>query len=133
MRRLVLVVAVALACGCLSSLPVYRGPGSSVTSPVGLQQRGVASYYGEAFQGRMTANGEVFDMNALTCAHRTLPFGTIVEVTNLDNGNRVTVRVNDRGPYVSGRIIDLTRRAARELDMIDSGIAEVMLTIRGRR
>jgi rare lipoprotein A len=81
----------------------------------------------------MTANGEVFDMNALTCAHRTLPFGTIVEVTNLDNGNRVTVRVNDRGPYVGGRIIDLTRRAARELDMIDSGIAEVMLTIRGRR
>ncbi|MBD3370123.1 septal ring lytic transglycosylase RlpA family protein [Candidatus Fermentibacteria bacterium] len=122
-----------MACGCLSSLPVYKGPGTSVTSPVGLRQRGVASYYGEAFHGRKTANGEVFDMHALTCAHRTLPFGTMVEVTNLDNGNRVTVRVNDRGPYVSGRIIDLTVKAARELGMIDSGIAKVMLTIRGRR
>lgn len=88
---------------------------------------GVASWYGPGFHGRATANGETYNMNDLTAAHRTLPFNTVVLVENRDNGKSVIVRINDRGPYVDNRIIDLSRRAAREIDMIDSGIATVEL------
>jgi rare lipoprotein A len=73
----------------------------------------MASYYADAHQGRRTANGERFDMHALTAAHRTLPFGTRVEVTNLENGRSIVVRINDRGPYVKGRVIDLQGRRTR--------------------
>ena len=88
---------------------------------------GVASWYGPNFHGKATANGEIYDMNALTAAHRTLPFNTVVLVENRDNGQSVIVRINDRGPYVGNRIIDLSRRAAREIDMINSGTANVEL------
>jgi rare lipoprotein A len=87
----------------------------------------VASWYGEWHQGRPTASGEPFDTAALTAAHRSLPLGTCVEVTNLANGRRVFVRVNDRGPYITGRTIDLSQRAAEELAMTDQGLARVRI------
>ncbi|WP_165664625.1 septal ring lytic transglycosylase RlpA family protein [Metapseudomonas otitidis] len=84
-----------------------------------------ASYYGARHHGKRTASGERFDQNALTAAHRTLPFGTRVKVTNLNNDRSVVVRINDRGPHVRGRLIDLSRRAAEALDMLRSGVAPV--------
>ncbi|MEO0462188.1 MAG: septal ring lytic transglycosylase RlpA family protein [Pseudomonadota bacterium] len=90
---------------------------------------GVASYYGKRFHGRRTANGERFNMNAMTAAHKTLPFGTRVRVTNPRNGRSIVVRINDRGPFVRGRTIDLSRAAATKLDMISSGHARVKLDI----
>lgn len=90
---------------------------------------GLASWYGPGFHGRTTASGERFDMNAMTAAHRTLPFGTTVEVHNLETDRSVTVRINDRGPFVDGRIIDVSRAAAAELEMIATGIARVRLRI----
>ncbi|WP_240644838.1 septal ring lytic transglycosylase RlpA family protein [Cyclonatronum proteinivorum] len=92
-------------------------------------ERGEASWYGPGFHGQATANGERYDQEALTAAHRTLPFDTVVGVRNLHNGKKVVVRINDRGPYANNRIIDLSRAAAREIDMIQSGIAPVELTI----
>ncbi len=89
------------------------------------RERGVASWYGEDFHGRSTANGETYDMYGLSAAHKTLPIPTWVEVTRLDNGRRIIVRVNDRGPFVDGRIIDLSFGAASELDMIEDGTARV--------
>ncbi len=88
-------------------------------------ERGVASWYGKKFHGRRTASGERYDMFRLTAAHRTLPFGARVRVVNLRNGRVVTVRINDRGPFVKGRIIDLSYAAARELGMVRSGLAQV--------
>lgn len=89
----------------------------------------VASYYADKFHGRTTSNGEIFNMYALTAAHKTLPFNTKVVVTNLSNGKNVTVRINDRGPFIQGREIDLSKAAAEKLDMIKSGTAKVKLTI----
>jgi rare lipoprotein A len=90
---------------------------------------GVASWYGPNFHGKLTANGEQYDMHGLTAAHRTLPFNTIVKVKNLDNGKSVTVRINDRGPYAKNRIIDLSKKAAEKIDMIGSGTANVELIL----
>lgn len=92
-------------------------------------ETGYASWYGGKFQGRQTASGEIFDTNKLTAAHKTLPFGTVVEVTNLDTGKSVQVRINDRGPFVEGRIIDLSRAAAAEIGMMGTGIAPVKVQI----
>lgn len=89
----------------------------------------VASWYGPGFNGHLTANGEVFDQEAMTAAHPTLPFGTLVRVTNLNNGKQVVVRINDRGPFVAGRGIDLSHRAAQALGMENSGVAPVALQI----
>ncbi len=86
---------------------------------------GIASWYGKAFHGRRTANGEIFDRNRLTAAHPTLPLPSLVEVTNLETGRRLVVRVNDRGPFVRGRLIDLSEAAARELGFRDKGLARV--------
>jgi rare lipoprotein A len=86
---------------------------------------GLASWYGEAFQLRPTASGELFDMYMPSAAHKTLPLPSIVEVTNLDNGRRIQVRINDRGPFVDGRIIDLSKAAAEELGMVRTGVARV--------
>lgn len=91
------------------------------------QQTGLASFYAKKFNGRKTANGEIYNDNLLTAAHRTLPLGTVVKVTNLRNGRQVTVRINDRGPFIKGRIIDLSRRAASEIGMIASGITQVKI------
>jgi len=92
---------------------------------------GLASYYADKYQGHKTASGERFDTARLTAAHRTLPFGTRVRVTSLDNGRSVVVRVNDRGPFVSGRVIDLSPAAARQLDMLRAGVARVKLEVLG--
>jgi rare lipoprotein A len=91
----------------------------------------LASYYADKYQGRKTANGEIFDTRKLTAAHKTLPFGTRVRVTNLGNGKSVVVRVNDRGPFVAGRVIDLSPAAARKLDMIRAGVTRVKLEVLG--
>lgn len=92
-------------------------------------QVGMASWYGDRFQGRATASGEVYDMHSLTAAHRTLPFGTRIRVENLDNGRAVTVYINDRGPFVKDRILDVSRRAAERLGMLGSGTARVRVTV----
>jgi rare lipoprotein A len=89
----------------------------------------MASWYGVPYHGRRSASGEIFDMEKLTAAHRTLPFQTWVEVTNLSNGKQVSVRITDRGPFVGGRIIDLSMAAARQLDMVRSGTARVKLKV----
>lgn len=91
-------------------------------------QQGVASYYSDRFQGRTTASGEPFDQQALTAAHPTLPFGTKVVVTREDNGREVEVLINDRGPYAKGRIIDLSKRAAKALGMLKRGTVPVEIS-----
>jgi rare lipoprotein A len=90
---------------------------------------GPASWYGGKFHGRLTANGERFDKAKLTAAHKTLPFGTKVRVTNRDNGRSVVVRINDRGPFVGNRVIDLSQGAASAVGMIDSGVARVTIDV----
>ncbi len=92
-------------------------------------ETGGASWYGGKFQGRLTANGEIFDTNKFTAAHKTLPFNTIVEVTNLDNSKTVLVRINDRGPFVKGRIIDLSRAAAEKIGLVGRGVGHVQLKV----
>ncbi len=91
--------------------------------------RGKASYYADKFHGRSTASGEVFDQNKLTAAHRSLPFGTKLKVKNLKNNRSIVVIINDRGPFVEGRIIDLSYEAARQLDMLQDGVTDVECTI----
>ena len=90
-------------------------------------RKGIASYYADFYEGRTTANGEIYRQNKITAAHKTLPFGTKVKVTNLANNKTVVVRINDRGPYIKGRIIDLTKAAAKEIDMIGAGISKVKI------
>src|SRR4030095_1775282 len=100
------------------------------TKVTGSDLEGLASYYAEPYDGRKTANGETFNSyNELTAAHRTLPFNTLVKVTNENNGRDVEVRINDRGPFVDGRVIDLSYKAAKEIDMVRGGIAPVKLAI----
>ncbi len=128
-RRPVCAVALALlftvTLGCAKKRPV-RVP---VTPVIGSVEYGVASWYGHPYHGRRTASGEIYDMEKLTAAHRTLPFDSWVEVENLSNGRRVEVRINDRGPFVEGRVIDLSRAAARELRMLGPGIVKVRLEV----
>ncbi len=125
MWRLGVLAAAAALLITLPSCTAFRGDGDEAE----FVQRGEASYYGLKFHGRQTASGEVYDMFRLTAAHRELPFGSIVEVTNLDNGKRVRVHINDRGPFVHGRIIDLSYRAARSIDLVRSGTARVELRL----
>lgn len=121
------IVLLFFVAGCAAKKK-HLPAATSAPRPLG-EERGIASWYGNPYHGRRAANGEVYDMEKLTAAHRTLPFGTFVEVRNLDNGNSVTVRVTDRGPFVDGRIIDLSKAAAREIDLIGPGIANVHLKI----
>lgn len=90
---------------------------------------GKASYYADRYHGRSTASGEPYDKNALTAAHKTLPFGTVVRVTRKDNRKSVVVKINDRGPFTAGRVIDLSRYAAEQIDMIERGVVDVELEI----
>lgn len=103
--------------------------GSAYKERPGHTERGLASWYGPGFDGKRAANGEVYDMNQLTAAHRTLPFDTVVQVRNRDNGRRVEVRITDRGPFVKGRIIDLSYEAAKQLDMLGPGVVPVEIRI----
>jgi rare lipoprotein A len=95
----------------------------------GFPQQGLLSYYADGFHGRRTASGELFDKDALTAAHRTLPFQTRVKVTNLENGRSVIVRINDRGPFVAERIVDVSPAAARELGLVERGLAMGQLSL----
>lgn len=90
---------------------------------------GIASFYADEFHGRRTSSGELYNMNALTCAHRWLPFGAMLKVVNVSNGNEVIVRVTDRGPFKHGRVIDLSKRAAQELDFVSRGTAFVRIYV----
>ncbi len=92
-------------------------------------EEGTAAYYSDVLHGKKTASGEPYDKNAFTAAHKTLAFGTRVEVTNLENDESVTVIINDRGPFTKGRIIDLSRAAAEQIDMVEQGLAPVRLEI----
>ena len=92
-------------------------------------QVGKGSWYGKKFQGRLTANGEKYNMYALTAAHKTLPFNTMVEVTNLSNQRKIIVRINDRGPYAKGRIIDLSYLAAKKLGYVNKGVAKLKVRV----
>ncbi|TVM06937.1 MAG: septal ring lytic transglycosylase RlpA family protein [Halomonas sp.] len=91
-------------------------------------EEGIASYYSDYFQGRTTASGDTFNQQELTAAHKTLPFGTRVKVVRTDTGQEVEVVINDRGPFIKGRVIDLTKRAAQKLGMLDRGVAPVLIT-----
>jgi rare lipoprotein A len=91
-------------------------------------ETGLASFYSESYNGKKTANGEIYNSSDMTAAHKKLPFGTKVKVTNLSNGKTVKVRINDRGPFISGRIIDLTRAAAKKIDMINQGVTKVKIS-----
>ncbi|MBY0503581.1 MAG: septal ring lytic transglycosylase RlpA family protein [Bryobacteraceae bacterium] len=96
---------------------------------LGYEERGIASWYGVPYHGRQTASGEIYDMERLTAAHPRLPFGVTTRVDNLSNGKHVEVRINDRGPFVGGRIIDLSRAAARQIDLLGPGITRVRLKV----
>jgi len=111
------------------TIPPRAAPPPTGDTAKSTQQRGRISMYGINFAGKKTASGESFDPAALTMAHRTLPFGTRVRVTNLENQRSVEVVVNDRGPFVAGRIADLSLAAARQIDMIDDGVVEALLDI----
>ncbi|HET8790711.1 MAG TPA: septal ring lytic transglycosylase RlpA family protein [Modicisalibacter sp.] len=126
-RSAIAILAITIAgllAGCAGT---PSAPSSAALSS--FDQRGQASYYSNAYQGELTANGERYDRNAMTAAHKSLPFGTRVQVTNLDNGREVFVRINDRGPFTSGRIIDLSYQAAERLGMIRSGTAPVAVEV----
>lgn len=115
--------ALALSLAFSASLPqIHASEPATVLS-------GVASWYGPGFHGRTTANGERYNMHDMTAAHKSLKFGTKVKVTNQTNGKSVVVRINDRGPYIGGRIIDLSRSAAQAIDMIGPGTAAVTVQV----
>jgi rare lipoprotein A len=152
-RAVVLLASCAAVVGCSeanlasyavkeAASPSQAGPGYKIGKPYQIQgvwyypavdysyaETGIASWYGPDFHGKYTANGEIFDQNEVTAAHRTLPMPSIVRVTNLENGRSLVVRVNDRGPFAHGRIIDLSRRAAQMLGMEQTGTAKVRVEI----
>ena len=124
-------VATILLAVCLLVSGCTTLPKGELAFDLGIKDRGVASWYGKEFHGKLAANGEVFDMTAFTAAHRKLPLGSIVRVLNLDNGKSVHVRINDRGPYVIGRMLDLSKAAARALNMLEMGTAAVQIEVIG--
>ena len=128
--RLVLVVS-SLTAACASRSPAPAHAALQIPPASGWTEEGVASWYGgrDGFEGKPTASGEIYDSSLLTAAHRELPLGSIVEVTNLDNGKTVRVRINDRGPFVAGRIIDLSRAAAEEIGLLGPGVGSVRLSV----
>jgi rare lipoprotein A len=114
-RMLSLILLFVVIYGCKISPPPF--------------QTGMASFYNDSFEGKLTANGEIFSNSKMTAAHRTLSFGSRVRVTNLKNGKATVVRITDRGPFVEGRILDVTLAAATQLDFVDDGLAEVRLDL----
>src|SRR5437870_2115563 len=133
MRRLTLILigAQLLLTACGGKMARVSVPNTPTrVTPTASNLEGLASYYAEPYHGRRTASGEVFDTyEAMTAAHRTLPFNTVVRVQNKLNGKAVEVRINDRGPFIDGRIIDLSLRAARVIDMVRAGVVLVTLKI----
>ena len=113
----------------LAAIIWFAGANGDYRSMKPITQKGIASYYADKFEGRTTANGETFRQDRFTAAHKKLPFGTKVLVRNHDNGKEVLVTINDRGPFVKGRIIDLSKAAAKELDILDVGLARVSIEV----
>lgn len=125
-RRTLLALVLAGGFGaCRKKKPRGAAAPQAPAVPRTWSESGIASWYGVPYHGRRAANGEIYDMEKLTAAHRTLPFNTMVRVTSLTNGKSVTVRITDRGPFIDGRIIDLSKAAAREIDMIGPGLMKV--------
>ena len=120
-RSAINIALLFLFCAAGCSLVPGRGPKHT--------EKGIAAWYGNEFHGRRTASGEIFDQWAMTAAHKRLPFNTIVLVKNLKNGRTLKVRINDRGPYTRGRIIDLSRGAARKLGMVSEGVVPVRIEV----
>jgi len=120
MREWVLYLLASAALVGLAAVLAFFGP---------FYETGIASWYGPGFDGNLTANGEVYDMNGISAAHKTLPFGTIVRIVDRDSGRSITVRINDRGPFIEGRIIDLSKGAAAQLGIVEKGITPVGLRI----
>jgi len=139
--RLSLTLIFLFLVACSSTPPPSKQRGNSYTvygkryyplsSSAGFTQRGLASWYGSKFHGRLTSNGERYNMHGRTAAHKTLPFNTYVQVKNLRNGKKTVVRINDRGPFVRGRIIDLTLTAASALGMLEDGVVPVRIEALG--
>jgi rare lipoprotein A len=138
-RRFATIALCLSTAGCGGTEP----PPADVAAPVAVPaaapvrvappvERGKVSYYHDRFHGRRTASGELYDKGALTAAHRSLPFGTLVEVTNLKNGKSVVLRINDRGPFVRGRVIDVSRQAARELGFLRDGVVDAEVEVLAR-
>jgi rare lipoprotein A len=127
------LVMLLLVTGCAKKkrMPVSAAaPRPAAAMPhIGDEETGIASWYGYPYHGRRASDGEIYDMEKLTAAHRTMPFGTVVEVRNLANDLTVSVRINDRGPFVDGRVIDLSRAAARQIRMLGPGTANVRLRV----
>jgi rare lipoprotein A len=135
-RILIVLAALAALAGCRHKRhtgsvppPPPRSRPAAIPVEIGHTENGIASWYGNPYHGRQAANGEIYDMEKMTAAHRTMPFNTWVRVHDLDNGKTTDVRITDRGPFVGGRIIDLSRAAARELDKIGPGTARVRLGV----
>ena len=138
-----MILVIFLCCSCAKRPPVAK-PGypkpykvlgqwyQPVADAKGFRERGTASWYGSDFHGKRTANGEIYDMDGMTAAHKTLPLGTLVRVSNLENNREVEVRINDRGPFVQGRIIDLSREAAKRIGMMGAGTARVEIAAIGQ-
>ncbi|QOY86099.1 septal ring lytic transglycosylase RlpA family protein [Paludibaculum fermentans] len=124
----------ALLCSCallaLAGCSRHKHTARTPAAPApGWSEIGIASWYGNPYHGRPTSSGEIYDMEQMTAAHRTLPFGAIVRVTNLTNNKKIEVRINDRGPFAAGRIVDISRAAARNINMIGPGTARVRLEL----
>jgi rare lipoprotein A len=130
-----LALILTVACSVDRSLRAHRFSRSRTQANIsdrvvdGEYITGTSSYYGKKFHGRKTASGEIFNMYDFTAAHKTLPFGTMLEVENLENNKKVVVRINDRGPFVGDRILDLSYAAAREIDMIKTGTTKIRAKI----
>jgi rare lipoprotein A len=134
MRTLIVLVAATIAlAGCGHRKRARVTPPRTPRNPVAVQpghtEEGIASWYGHPYHGRVAANGEIYDMEKMTAAHRTLPFDTWVRVYDLDNSRTTEVRITDRGPFIGGRIIDLSHAAARELELIGPGVARVRIEV----
>jgi len=136
MKKLVMGCAVAgliaLSAKSEARSSVSVGPSRQSVIPREKPEVGVASWYGEEFQGNETANGEIYDLNSLTAAHPTLPFGTTVRVTNLKNSKNILLRINDRGPYIGRRLIDVSKAAAKRLGFVGAGTTRVRVEVVSR-
>ncbi|MFH1738468.1 MAG: septal ring lytic transglycosylase RlpA family protein [bacterium] len=122
-------LSTTVLCFVFAFLMVSCASGSKRYGRTKFPQTGIASWYGEKYHGRQTASGERYNMNAMTAAHPSLPFGSRVKVTNLENGQNAKLRINDRGPFVRGRIIDVSYRAARKLGFVRQGLTRVKIDL----
>ncbi len=121
-RHLFIVIVALIVSSC--AFPAYRSPYAA-----GYVERGIASWYGEDFHGKPTSSGEIYNMYDLTAAHKLMPLGTVAKITNLDNDRSVVVKINDRGPFIDGRIIDLSYSAATEIGMMEKGLSRVEIKV----